>query len=53
MDSKSFKKLLKNDNPKHIIYMHCDGRIYLTRKQLDKVICLKNGKGSVKNERID
>ena len=38
MKAKEFKKLLKEDKPKHIIAMHCDLRIFLTSKQLDEVL---------------
>lgn len=40
---KEFKKLLKLYTPKKIIDMHCNLKIDLTSKQLDKVIKLKNG----------
>lgn len=42
MRVKDFKKLLKNDTPKHIIYLHTLSKINLTSKQLDEVIALKN-----------
>jgi len=45
MKNKEFNKLLKTEKPKKIIYMHCFEKIYLTGKQLDKVIDLKNKGG--------
>ena len=41
METKAFKKLLKEKEPKKIIYMHCNHEIYLTGKQIDKLIDLK------------
>lgn len=41
MNEREFKKLLKAESPKKIIYMHTNGNINLTSKQLDKVIELK------------
>lgn len=38
METKKFKKLMKEKEPKKIIYMHCDQIITLTSKQLDVVI---------------
>ena len=46
MKTKEFNKLLKTEKAKKIIYMHCFEKIYLTKKQLDIVIELKN-KGGV------
>lgn len=37
-----FKKLIKNENPKKIIRMHCNWLINLTTKQLNEVLELKN-----------
>ncbi len=45
MLKKEFNKLLKQEEPKKIIYMHCSGKITLTNSQLDIVIDLKNNKG--------
>lgn len=42
MRIKEFKKLLKLEEPKKIIYMHCFEKINLTNKQLDLIIALKN-----------
>lgn len=48
MKNQDFKKILKEDNPKHILFRHmysCFPKvkgIYLTDKQLQKVIDLKN-----------
>lgn len=42
MRNTEFKKIIKNDNPKHIIFLHTISEIYLTDKQLDKVIEMKN-----------
>lgn len=48
MNSKEFKKLLKSDTPKHILFRYMyscypkvDG-VNLTQKQLQQVIDLKN-----------
>lgn len=43
MKSNKFNKLIKEnkDNLQKIIYMHCNNKIYLTNKQLDKVIKLR------------
>lgn len=45
MKTVEFNKLIKKYNPQYIIYLHTTWRIYLTNKQLDKVIELKNKKG--------
>lgn len=45
MRNKDFNKLLKEDSPENIIYKHISWKIYLTNKQLDKVIEIKNKKG--------
>lgn len=42
MKIKEFNKLLKIEKPKKIIYMHCIEKIFLTKKQLNIVIDLKN-----------
>jgi hypothetical protein len=42
MRANEYKKLLKNDTPKHIIHLHILSKINLTSKQLDEVIALKN-----------
>lgn len=42
MEKKAFEKLLKKETPKRIIYLYICDKIYLTSKQLDKVIALKN-----------
>lgn len=38
METKKFNKLMKEKEPKKIIYMHCNRDITLTNKQLDEVI---------------
>ena len=43
MRIKDFKKLLKKDNPKHIIFLYTIDKVKLTDKQLQYVIDLKNG----------
>lgn len=45
MKIKEFKKLKKEMEPKKIIYRYCHNLIYLTSKQLDEIIELKNRKG--------
>lgn len=42
METKKFKKLLKNTLPREIIRKYCNNDIYLTQKQLQIVIDLKN-----------
>lgn len=42
MEQKKFKKLLKEKSPQQIIGMYTHWLIYLTDKQLDKCIKLKN-----------
>ena len=37
-----FNKLLKQDKPTHIIFLHTISKIFLTDKQLQQVIDLKN-----------
>lgn len=44
MLQKEFNKLLKQEKPKKIIYMHCFSKITLSNRQLDEVINLKNKK---------
>lgn len=44
MTNKNFKKIKKEFTPKQIIYRHCHSLIFLTSKQLDEVIELKNRK---------
>jgi hypothetical protein len=50
MKSKDFKKLLKEEDPKHILFRYTHGcysqvkGVYLTDKQLQQVIDLKNKK---------
>lgn len=39
-----FKKLIEKEEPKKIIAMHCTSRIYLTDKQLNIVLNLKDKK---------
>ena len=39
---KDLKKLKKEKTAKEIIYMHCSNKIFLTDKQLDKLIEEKN-----------
>lgn len=43
MKPNKFNKLIKEnkDNLQKIIYMYCNNKIYLTNKQLDKVIKLR------------
>ena len=43
MKTIEFKKLLKEDNPNHILHKHINSMIYLTDRQVQKVIDLKNG----------
>lgn len=42
MKEKEYKRLLKEYEPKRIIYMYIDGKIDLYAKQLKEVINLKN-----------
>lgn len=42
MRIKDFKKLKKEKTPKQIIALHIHNLIYLTDKQLDEVLELKN-----------
>ena len=44
MSTKDFSKLLKSANLQKIVYMHCNLKINLTDKQLDKVLDLKKKK---------
>lgn len=44
MKVNEFKKLLKKDNPQHILYLHTMLKITLTNKQIDEVLSLKNKK---------
>lgn len=44
MAVKEFKELLKTTDLQKIIYMHCNLKINLTDKQLDKVLNLKKKK---------
>lgn len=43
MKPNKFNKLIKEnkDNLQKVIYMYCNNKIYLTDKQLDKVIKLR------------
>lgn len=41
---KEFKKLIETTDLQKIIYMHCNLKITLTDKQLDKVLSLKKKK---------
>lgn len=43
MKTIEFKKLLKEDNPRHILHKHINSLIFLTDRQVQKVIDLKNG----------
>lgn len=43
MERKKLEELLKSKSPKEIIYLHCHNKIYLTGKQLNELIELKNG----------
>lgn len=38
MKTKEFEKIINEKEPKEIISMHCKNEIYLTNKQIDKVI---------------
>ena len=38
MRANEFKKIMKADSRKHILFLHTIGKIYLTSKQLDKVL---------------
>ena len=38
MRTNEFKKIMKTDSRKHILFLHTIGKIYLTSKQLDKVL---------------
>lgn len=40
-----FNKLLEKFTPKEIIRLHCESKINLTAKQLEKIIKLKNTNG--------
>lgn len=51
METKKFNKLMKEKEPKKIIYMHCNQNITLTNKQLDEVI-EKKRKIETKEKRI-
>ncbi len=42
MKAKNYKKLLKEKNPKEIIRLYCNNKIFLNSKQLDEIIKLKN-----------
>lgn len=42
MKTIEFKRLLKQDKPAHIIFLHTISKIFLTDKQLQQVIDLKN-----------
>jgi len=46
MKANKFNKLIKEnkDNLQKIIYMHCENKIFLTKKQLDEVIKLRGVK---------
>lgn len=44
MRNKDLKKLLKEKEPQKIIYMHCNDLIYLTNKQIDELIALRDSK---------
>lgn len=43
MERKKLKELLKVKSAKEIIYLYCHNKIYLTGKQLDEMVELKNG----------
>ena len=43
MERKKIEKLLENKSAKEIIYLYCNNKIYLTGKQLEELIELKNG----------
>ena len=42
MSTAKLKKLLETEDLQKIIYMHCNLKINLTDKQLDRVLRLKN-----------
>lgn len=46
MKANKFNKLIKEhkNNLQKIIYMHCENKIFLTKKQLDEVIKLRGVK---------
>ena len=44
MNTVKFKKLLETEDLQKIIYMHCNLKINLTDRQLDRVLRLKNKK---------
>ena len=46
MKANKFNKLIKEnkDNLQKIIYMHCENKIFLTKKQLDEVIKIRGTK---------
>lgn len=48
MERKKLKELLKKKTPKEMIKLYCLGDIYLTDKQLEEMIELKN-KGEKEN----
>lgn len=43
MKGNQFKTLVKEKTPKEIIYSHIHGNLFLTNKQLEQIINLKNG----------
>lgn len=46
MKPNKFNKLIKEhkDNLQKVIYMHCENKIFLTKKQIDEVIRLRGAK---------
>lgn len=42
MQAKKFKELIAKEDFQKIVYMHCNLKINLTSRQLDKVLKLKN-----------
>lgn len=48
MKSREFKKLLKEDKPQHIIFLHTIEKIFLTDKQIEKVLEKRNKDGRKK-----
>lgn len=45
LTSEKFKKLLKTESPKRILFNYMFKGLYLTKSQLGQVIDLKNKKG--------
>lgn len=52
MKIKEFKKLVKQETPEKIITMYYMDQIYLTDKQLEQIIKLKNEEGKIGKKNI-